>query len=107
MKLPIDVIFIIVAIFGGIAKYLDTFLHGNEKVTFARAISYVIVCAFTGWIAGEITLLMYPNWALIASGVGGYAGTQVMDLAVEILRIKLGAKNIDEVSESDKPFKKK
>lgn len=104
MKIPIDVIFIIVAIFGGIAKYLDTFLHGQEKVTAARVFSYVIVCAFTGWMSGEIMLIMYPNWALIASGVGGYAGTQMMDLFVELMKIKFGAKNDD--SESDHGAKK-
>ena len=105
MKLPIDVIFVIVAVFGGIAKYLSTYLNGQEKVTVARAISYIVMCAFIGWISGEIMLLLYPNWALIASGVGGYAGTQMMDFFVEIMKIKFGAGN--DVSDRDKDIKKK
>lgn len=104
MKLPIDVIFVIVAIFGGIAKYLDTYLRGQEKVTVARATSYIIVCAFTGWITGEVMLIMYPNWALIASGVGGYAGTQMMDVFVELMKLKFGTKN--DVSKSIEDSKK-
>lgn len=50
---------------------------------------------------------MYPNWALIASGVGGYAGTQMMDLFVELMKIKFGAKDSHDDSESDKNSQKK
>lgn len=40
-------------------------------------------------MAAEIVLLMYPNWAIIAAGVGGYSGTQIMDEIVKILKLRL------------------
>lgn len=91
MQLPSDVILILIAIFGGVARYLDATLNGKEQINWVRFLSYVLITGFTGYMAAQVMLLMYPSWVFISAGVGGYAGTQIMDFFVEAIKLKLGA----------------
>lgn len=104
-NLPNELIWALIAAFGGIARFLDKFLREEEKLVAGRIIATVTVTSFTGWMAAEVCLLYYPNWAIIAAGVGGYAGTQIMDELIRILRIRLQGSE-QEMKKNDKPDRK-
>lgn len=82
-------IWIIIAIVGGIAGYLDRFLHQEEILSIARIFSTIVITGFTGYMTANVMMLIYPQWALISAGVGGYAGTKMMDTVVEFIRFKM------------------
>lgn len=78
----------------GIAKYLDSYLRG-QKISVGHFIATILVCGFTGYMSAHIMLLMNPNWAFIASGIGGYAGTNMMDFFVDVIKSKIGQSKDD------------
>lgn len=88
-KFPIELLWVIIAIFGGVARYLDRYLRNEEQFSYKRIIANFFVTGFTGWMAAIITLSFYPNWAVVAAGIGGYAGTQIMDEIIKIIKLRL------------------
>lgn len=88
MHFPSDLVWIIIALFGGIARYLDTYLKGKETFSIPRMIANIIICGFSGYMCAEVMLLMYPSWALISAGIGGYAGVEALNFLVEIWKNK-------------------
>lgn len=88
-KFSQEIIWAILAVLGGIAKYFDKYLKGQETFTVLRMVSNMFVSGFTGYMTAQFFLLMYPTWALIGAGIGGYAGTQMLDLIVEFLKFKV------------------
>ena len=93
MSFPPDIFWIFLAISGGIARYLDKYVKGEQQFKIGMLFASLIITAFTGYMSAEIMLMFYPNWALIAAGVGGYAGTQFMDVFVVIVKNKLSNSN--------------
>jgi hypothetical protein len=93
MNIPNEVVWILVAILGGAARYFDRYLKGEETLLFVRLISTIIVTGFTGYMCAQVILLLYPQWVTIGAGVGGYAGTQIMDMIFELVKLKLGDAN--------------
>lgn len=76
---PPELIWIVIAIFGGLARYLDTFMKNKEPFSVANVLASAFICGFTGFITAEVMLLVYPQWALVSAGIGGYLGTEVMN----------------------------
>lgn len=86
---------IIVAAFGGLAKYLHEYLQGHP-FSWPKALANVIVAAFAGYIAWRTTLLVWPPAATIATALGGYMGGKTMELLSEIAVSRARKANGDE-----------
>jgi LydA holin phage, holin superfamily III len=92
-KLPNDLIWIIIAVLGGVARYLNKFLAGEETVSIGRVLATVFVTGFCGYMTAQVMMLMYPPWTVIGAGIGGWAGTQIMDTMVQFLKFKINGNN--------------
>ena len=94
-NIPVEILWIILAIFGGIARYLDTYLTGKEIFSFSKVLATMFVCGFTGFICAQIFLLIYPSWALVSAGIGGYLGTEAIKTIVPLWKARLPSNNKD------------
>lgn len=77
----------ILSALGGLARYLNTYIHGG-KLQFWKLAAHVIVAAFAGYIFGHAALssgLGY-DMVLVGSGLGGWLGPGAVDLALDFLR---------------------
>ena len=90
MQLPSDAIWIIIALFGGLARYLDTYLKGKETFSIGRMIASVVICGFSGYMCAQLFLLLYPQWAFFSAGIGGYIGVEALNNMYEIWKNKIG-----------------
>lgn len=84
-----EFIWVILALFGGLARYLDTYLKGSEIFSISRMIATIIVCGFSGFMVAELMLLLYPNWALWSAGIGGYAGVEALNALFSFWKSKI------------------
>lgn len=89
MTIPPEAVWVLVAVFGGLARYLDTYIKEQKGFSWQIAVSSVVVCGFTGFIAAEVMLLVYPQWALVSAGIGGYLGTEMMSLLLGVWKNKI------------------
>lgn len=97
---------IVVAAFGGLAKYLDKYLRQQETLHFIRLFSTLVVTGFTGWLISELVVSVnHPEWRIMAAGIGGYAGVQIVDEVIAVLKMRFAQGNT--VSKSDKKDEKK
>jgi hypothetical protein len=87
-KLPNDILWILLALFGGIARYLDTYLKKKEDFSVAKMLATVIVCSFCGYMAAMTAALLYPTWTMVAAGVGGYIGVEALNLLYTVWKNK-------------------
>jgi hypothetical protein len=92
-NIPIELLWIVLAIFGGIARYLDTYLTGTEKFSIGKVVATMFICGFTGFLCAQIFLLIYPSWALVSAGIGGYLGTEAIKVIVPIWKSRLPSNN--------------
>jgi len=88
-----DAVWAIIAVLGGLASYLDSFLKGKQTPTLGKMIAHAFVSGFSGYMVAQIVLLIKPEWAFVAAGVAGYLGTQALDLAADMLKRRVGAKD--------------
>jgi hypothetical protein len=94
-----EFIWVILALFGGLARYLDTYLKGSEIFSIGRMIATIIVCGFSGFMVAELMLLLYPNWALWSAGIGGYAGVEALNFLFTFWKSKINV--IQQASNDD------
>ena len=78
------------AIAGGVARYLDTYLRSGNAPKIGLLFAHALVSGFSGYMVAQVALRVQPEWALVAAGVGGYLGTQGMDFISEIIKQRLG-----------------
>ena len=61
MTFPTEVTWILIAIFGGLARYLDTYVKDQKEFSWRIMVASIIVCGFTGFITAQVMLLVYPQ----------------------------------------------
>lgn len=79
-----------IAVLGGIARYLDSFLKGQTVPTWGRMVAHAFVSGFSGYMAAQAMLLVKPEWAFIVAGVAGYLGTQALDIMADLIKKRAG-----------------
>lgn len=83
---PIELIWAMIAIFGGIARYLNAYVEGQKfKVSIFLASAFV--AGFSGFMFALLgdSLQMPGPITHIMAGVGGFFGEQTMKLIFEIM----------------------
>lgn len=88
-NLPIEIIFVSIAFFGGIARYLNSYANGAPfKLSIFLASG--VVAGFSGWMFALFgkTLSMPTELLYIMAGTGGWSGEQTMKYIIEQLAEK-------------------
>lgn len=83
----------LIAVIGGIARYLDSYLKGQTAPTWSRMTAHAVVSGFSGYMAAHATLLIKPEWTFIVAGVAGYLGTQALDFMADVIKKRAGGDN--------------
>jgi hypothetical protein len=89
-KFDSDLIWILLAMAGGVARYLDEYLRTSITPSVGKLCANALVSGFSGFIVAQATLKLSPDWALVAAGVGGYMGTQGLEWISSVLKNRLG-----------------
>lgn len=84
-----DIAWVLLAMAGGIARYLDGYIRSGTSPKWGLAITHALVSGFSGYMVAQVALKVQPDWALIAAGVGGYLGTQGLDFVSRVLQKRL------------------
>lgn len=82
--IPIQVVYVLVAMVGGVARYLNSFVSG-QKFSLTIFIASGFVAGFSGLmfaLVGDSLHLPAPMSHIMA-GVGGFFGDQTMKLVLE------------------------
>lgn len=85
-----DLAWAVIAVLGGVARYLDSFLKGQTVPTWSRMTAHAFVSGFSGYMAAQATLLLKPEWSFIVAGVAGYLGTQALDIIADLIKRRVG-----------------
>jgi len=88
--LPIEFLYAVVAILGGVARYLNSFVTGHP-FNMAMFAASAFVAGFSGFmfaLVGDSLHLPSPMPYILA-GVGGFFGEQTMKLIMEIVQKKV------------------
>lgn len=81
---PVQALYVVVAMIGGVARYLNSFV-GGQKFSFTIFIASAVVAGFSGLmfaLVGDSLSLPSPMPHIMA-GVGGFFGDQTMKLVLE------------------------
>jgi hypothetical protein len=83
-QIPVEIAFVLIAFFGGIARYLNGFTNG---VPFKLGIFIAsgFVAGFSGWmfaLFGE-TLQLPQGMLFVMAGTGGFFGEQTLKFIME------------------------
>jgi hypothetical protein len=87
----VECLWIALAVFGGVAKSLDPFLRTGTAPSLSTILVHGFVSGFSGYVTAQAVSLIYPEWAIVAAGVGGYAGTEGLSFFISIAKKKLGS----------------
>lgn len=88
-NLPIEFMFVSIAFFGGIARYLTGFTNG-APFRFSVFFASGIVAGFSGWmfaLFGE-TMHLPQEMLFVMAGIGGFSGEQTMKFILEQVTLK-------------------
>ncbi len=91
-----ELAWVILAMIGGVARYLDGHIRGTVSFKWGLAATHALVSGFSGYMVAQVALKLQPDWALIAAGVGGYLGTQGLDFISAVLKQRLAPDVKDE-----------
>lgn len=84
-----QVFWFILAVAGGIARFLDAYLRTGVFPTIGMMIAHAVVSGFSGYMVAQVVLKIAPDWTLVAAGVGGYLGTQGIDWIASVLKSRV------------------
>lgn len=88
-----DLAWAVIAVLGGVARYLDSFLKGQQTPTWSRMAAHAFVSGFSGYMVAQAALLIKPEWAFISAGIAGYLGTQALDMTADLIKKRVGAED--------------
>lgn len=83
-----ELAWISLAVVGGVARYLDTYLKGGTAPKWGMILANGFVSGFAGYMASAIALKVQPDWAFVAAGIGGYLGTQGLDWISTVVKTR-------------------
>lgn len=89
-KPPTEARWVIIAIIGGIIKFLDSYLKGEEVGNVWHFLALILVSGFAGWMTASMVSLYNPAWVTIGAGIGGFTGTKVIQVVMEYVNVRLG-----------------
>lgn len=90
-KIPTEVIYVTIAAFGGIARYLQHYLN-EGAFAWQHFIAHVLVSSFSGYMFYQFAtnVLNFPeNTIAIFAGLGGWMGVEALKMAETIIKKKL------------------
>lgn len=89
VKIGAEFLWVIIAMFGGIARYLDSYIRTGQSPRWGILFAHALVSGFSGYMVAQTVIQFSTQWALVAAGVGGYLGTQGLDWIASVLRDKV------------------
>ena len=95
MNVDVEGAFSLVAFCGGLSRHIFMWIKSPKEEPFhwGRMLAAGVAAGFTGLMTGSVVVLMgYPTWALVAAGVGGFKGTESMQLIFDILNRRAAAR---------------
>ncbi len=86
---PVEILYAVVAIVGGIARYLNSFILG-QKFRFSIFLASAVVAGFSGFMFALLGQTMaFPSTMVhIMAGVGGFMGDQTLKFLMEYITNK-------------------
>lgn len=89
-EVPIEIIYGILAVMGGVARYLNSFVNG-QKFRFSVFLASAVVAGFSGFmfaLLGE-SLALPSAMKNVMAGIGGFFGEQSLKFIMEIIQRKI------------------
>ena len=90
-KVPTEIIYVVIAAFGGIARYLQFYLN-EGAFAWQHFIAHIFVSSFSGYMFYQFAtnVLNFPdNTIAIFAGLGGWMGVEALKMAEAMIRQKL------------------
>jgi len=81
-----QVMWLLLAMAGGVARYLDSYLRTGVMPKLTALFAHALVSGFSGYMVAQVVLRIEPDWALVSAGIGGYLGTQGLDWAAYVIK---------------------
>lgn len=78
-----------IAAAGGVVRYLDVYLRSGSAPSFGPALGHAAVSGFSGYMVALVVIKVYPEWAMVAAGSGGYLGTQALDWVSAVIKSRV------------------
>jgi len=85
-NLPVEFLFVFIAFFGGIARYLNSYANG-APFKLGIFLASGVVAGFSGWMFALFgkTMELPTEMLYIMAGTGGWSGEQTMKYVIEQL----------------------
>lgn len=91
MRFGPELLWVLIAMAGGIARYLDQYLKTGQAPKLGLMLGHAVVSGFAGYMVVQITIKFQPDWAVIAAGAGGYLGIQGLEWLSWMLRARVAS----------------
>lgn len=88
-EVPVEIIYGALAVAGGIARYLNSFVNG-QKFRFSIFMASAVVAGFSGFMFALLgqSMAFTPTMIHIMAGVGGFFGDQTLKFLMEYVSRK-------------------
>jgi hypothetical protein len=83
-QLPVEVLFVFIACFGGVARYLNGYTNG-VPFKFGIFLASGVSAGFSGWVFASFgsTMNLPLEMLFVMAGTGGFFGEQTMKYVLE------------------------